>query len=186
MPYRIYRDRYTFHSDPTIVEHIKQKIDSGIYRGIGEFHLFKEHKDTAVVDQIMQLAADHNLAISAHSDYETILTLVELQPDVRIIWAHCGMDHPVADIKHALQSYPNLFCELSFRYDMFDEEWKILPEWMALLEDNPERFILGMDTYIDRRWADLPEHVQFARDWLEQLSPGTREKIARDNINEWF
>lgn len=186
MPYRIYRDRNTFHSDPTIVSHLKQKIDSGIYKGIGEFHLFKEHKDTLVVKQIMQLAADHKLAISAHSDYETILTLIKLQPDVRVIWAHCGMDHPVADIKQALQQHPNLFCEMSFRYDMFDENWQILPEWKTLLEANPSRFILGMDTYIDRRWANLPEHVEFAQDWLEQLSPNARQKIARENINNWF
>lgn len=184
-PYRNTRDRFSFHSDPSIVTYLKQKIDSGIYKGIGEFHLFKKHKDTAVVKQIMELAAEHNLAISAHSDYETILTLIKLQPDVRIIWAHCGMDHPVADIKQALQQYPNLFCELSFRY-MFDDDWKLLPEWKKLLEENSTRFILGMDTYIPRRWAELPEHVEFAQNWLEQLSPDTRQKIATDNINNWF
>ena len=186
MPYRIYRDRYTFHSDPSIVTHLKKKIDTGIYKGIGEFHLFTIHKDKPVVAQIMQLAADHELAISAHADYPTIRKLIELQPGVRIIWAHCGMDHPVADIEQAMQQYPNLFCELSFRYDMFDEDWQLLPEWKTLLENNPSRFILGMDTYIDRRWANLPEHVEFAREWLEQLPEEPRNKIARENIDNWF
>ena len=134
----------------------------------------------------MQLAADHELAISAHADYPTIRKLIELQPGVRIIWAHCGMDHPFADIKQAIEQYPNLFCELSFRYAMFDEDWQLLPEWKTLLENNPSRFILGMDTYIDRRWANLPEHVEFAREWLEQLPEDARNKIARENINNWF
>lgn len=185
-PYRNIRDEFTFHSDPTILNHLKQKIDLGIYTGIGEFHLFEEHKDTAVVKEIMQLAADYKLAISAHSDYATILTLVNLQPDVRIIWAHCGMYHPVADIKHALEQYPNLFCDLSFRYNMFDKDEQLRPEWKTLLEKNSTRFILGMDTYVPRRWAALPEHVAFAHSWLEQLSQNAQQNIARENINNWF
>ena len=160
-PYRNNRDQYTFHSDPTILDHIKQKIDLGIYAGIGEFHLFEKHKDTLVIKEIMELAADYQLAISAHSDFATILTLINLQPEVRVIWAHCGMDHPIADIKQALKEYPNLFCELSFRYNMFDDDEQLRPDWKKLLEENPTRFILGMDTYIPRRWANLPQHMNF-------------------------
>jgi predicted TIM-barrel fold metal-dependent hydrolase len=186
MPYRNHLDRYTFHSDPTMVTYLKEKIESGIYRGIGEFHLFHKHKDTEVVKQIMQLAADHDLAINAHSDYETIKTLISLQPDIRIIWAHCGMSHPVNDIEEAFEKYPNLYCDLSFRYKMFDDEWNLKPKWKAVLENYSDRFILGMDTYIPRRWAELPEHVEFARDWLDQLSEEARNKIARSNIENWF
>ncbi|MGD2117404.1 MAG: amidohydrolase family protein [Chromatiales bacterium] len=185
-PYRVHRDRFTYHSDQTIVTYLQQKIATGIYKGIGEFHLFEEHKDTDVVQQIMQLAANNDLAISAHSDHATILTLVNLQPDVRVIWAHCGMDHPVADVVQALQQYPNLFCELSFRYGMLDEDGRLVPEWRSLLENNPTRFVLGMDTYIPKRWAELPENVETARNWLMQLSPDARDMIARENINDWF
>lgn len=185
-PYRNDRDRYTYFADPTIIPYLEKKIASGIYKGIGEFHLFSENKNTQVAKQIMQLAADHELAISAHSDYETILALLDYQPAVRVIWAHCGMDHPVEDIKTALQQYPNLYCELSFRYNMFDDDDILLPEWKILLESNADRFILGMDTYMPRRWANLPEHVDFAQTWLEQLSLETRQQIASENINLWF
>lgn len=185
-PYRTDRDRYTYLSDPTIIPYLENKIASGIYKGIGEFHLFSKNKNTQVAKQIMQLAADHDLAISAHSDYETILALVNYQPEVRVIWAHCGMDHPVEDIKTALQQYPNLFCELSFRYHMFDDKDVLIPEWKSLLENHADRFILGMDTYIPRRWANLPEHVEFAQHWLNQLSPEARKLIATENINRWF
>jgi len=185
-PYRNYRDRYTYFSDPTIIPYLEEKIASGIYRGIGEFHLYSKNKNTPVAKQIMQLAADHELAISAHSDYETILALLNYQPEVRVIWAHCGMDHPVEDIKTALQQYPNLFCELSFRYNMFDDKDVLIPEWNSLLEKHADRFVLGMDTYMPRRWANLPEHVEFARNWLDQLSPQARKQIAVENINRWF
>ena len=185
-PYRNERDRFTYHDDPSIIPYLEEKLKLGIFKGLGEIHLFKEHKDTEVIQQMMQLAADNNLSVSAHADYETIVTLVETQPSVHFIWAHCGMDHPFADVKSALEKYTNLNCEMSFRYGMFDDDLQLLPEWKALLETYPERFILGMDTYVPRRWAALPEHVEFAREWLMQLSEKARHKIARENIDAWF
>ncbi|MEJ2212744.1 MAG: amidohydrolase family protein [Gammaproteobacteria bacterium] len=188
MPYKNHLSRYLFHSDPKIVDYLREKIETGNYRGIGEFHLFRKHKDTEVVKQIMQLAADYNLAINAHSDFDTIKTLIALQPDLQIIWAHCGMNHPLRDIEQAFEEFPNLYCDLSFRYKMFDEDeqWRLRPEWKAVLEKHADRFVLGMDTYIPRRWAALPEHAEFADDWLKQLSEEAQNKIARENINNWF
>lgn len=185
-PYRNDRDRFTYFNDDSIIPYLKEKIELGIFRGIGEMHLFKENKQTPVVRQIMQLAADHQLAVSAHADHETILTLLQLQPSVHLIWAHCGMDHPFADVKKVLEQHENLYCELSFRYGMFDENFQLRPEWKTLLEKSPEKFVLGMDTYVPRRWAALPEQVEVAREWLMQLTEETRNKIARENINNWF
>ncbi len=85
-PYRTYRDRYTWHSDSTVVDYIKQQLATGIYQGFGEFHLFRKHKDSPVVQQIMQIAADHKLIVSAHSDAETIEALINMQPDMTLIW----------------------------------------------------------------------------------------------------
>lgn len=186
MPYRNFRDKFTWHSDLSIVDYVKGHLDSGIYHGIGEFHLYKKHKDSDVARQLMQLAADYKISISAHADYETIITLVEQQPQVRVIWAHCGMSHRVADVRAAIEKYDNLHCELSFRYNMFDDDFNLKPAWKSLFEEHADRFILGMDTYIGRRWANLAEQTEFARDWLVQLSEQARNKIARDNIQAWF
>lgn len=185
-PYRIYRDRYTWHSDPTIVDYIKQQLATGIYQGFGEFHLFKRHKDSPVVQQLMQIVADHQLMVSAHSDAETIEALINMQPNVTLIWAHCGMDHPVDDVRQLLELNPSLNCELSFRHNMMDEEDKLLNEWKTLLEQYPERFILGMDTYIPKRWASLPEHAQYAQHWLSQLNSTSAKLIAKGNIDRLF
>jgi len=132
------------------------------------------------------MAADNDLVISAHSDYETVLTLASLQPDVHIIWAHCGMDHPVEDVIDALEKYPNLFCDLSFRYNMFEEDSQLTQQWKSLLENQSSRFVLGMDTYTPRWWADLPESIALDREWLAQLSEQAQHNIARENINNWF
>jgi len=186
MPYRVVRDRFTWHSDQTIVDYVKQQLLTGIYKGFGEFHLFKEHKDTTVIRQLMQLIADHKIMLSAHADGETIEALIEMQPEVSIIWAHCGMDHPVEDVRRMLAQYPNLFCELSFRYNMFDEQDNLVPQWKTLLEQYSKRFILGMDTYLPRRWAGLPENADFARQWLSQLQPDTKKLIGSGNIDRMF
>lgn len=186
MPYRVARDRFTWHSDPNMVDYVKQQLSTGIYKGFGEFHLFKAHKDTTVIRELMQLVADYNIMLSAHADADTIRTLIELQPEVKLIWAHCGMDHPVEDVRRMIEHYPNLFCELSFRYNMFDEQGKLVPQWKALLEQYSKRFILGMDTYIPRRWANLSENAGFARQWLSQLQPDTRKLIGGGNIDRMF
>jgi len=186
MPYRVFRDRFTWHSDPTMVDYVKQKLSTGIYKGFGEFHLFKDHKDTVVIRQLMQLVADHKIMLSAHADGETIEALIKMQPGIDIIWAHCGMDHPVEDVSRMLAQYPKLFCELSFRYNMFDEKNKLVPQWKSLLEQYSKRFILGMDTYIPRRWASLPENADFARQWLDQLQPVTKKLIGSGNIDRMF
>jgi len=185
-PYRIFRDRFTWHSDPSMPAYIKQKLTNSTYKGFGEFHLFKEHKNSPVVQKIMQIIADHNLTLSAHSDAETIEALISMQPQINIIWAHCGMDHPVEDVRRMLNQYPNLYCELSFRYNMFDEDENLLPQWEHLLELHAKRFILGMDTYRPPRWAKLDEHADFAQHWLTQLPPDVAILIARQNIDRMF
>ena len=134
----------------------------------------------------MQIVADHKLAVSAHSDAETIEALINMQPNVTLIWAHCGMDHPVDDVRRLLELYPSLNCELSLRYDMMDEEDNLLTEWKSLLEQYPERFMLGMDTYISTRWAFLSEHAQYAQHWLGQLNLTSAQLIAEGNIDRLF
>ena len=185
-PYRVFRDRFSWHSDADMLAYVKREIESGFYRGFGEFHLFKEHKNTPIVQQMMQVVADHGLAVSAHADGETIEALIQMQPEVVMIWAHCGMDHPIADVQRMLQQYPSLYCELSFRDKLTDVNYKLTPEWKALLEKYPQRFLLGMDTYIPRRWAHLPEIKEYAVNWLAELEDDAARLIGGGNIERLF
>ncbi|MCW8955957.1 MAG: amidohydrolase [Gammaproteobacteria bacterium] len=185
-PYRVFRDRFTWHSDPAIIDYIRQQLATGIYQGFGEFHLFKAHKDTVVVKTLMKMMVDADLVVSAHADAETIEHLMKLQPELRLIWAHCGMDHPVDDVKRIMNANPGIKCDLSFRYNMLDDNQKLLADWRSLLEQYPKRFMLGMDTYIPRRWAELPQHIDYAKHWLDQLSSDTKHLIAGENIMHMF
>lgn len=185
-PYRVFRDRFSWHSDAEMLAYVKQEFESGFYKGFGEFHLFKEHKNTPIVQQMMQLVAKHKLAVSAHSDAETIEALIRMQPKVVMIWAHCGMDHPVEDVERMLDQYPSLYCELSFRDQLTDADNILTPPWKALLEKHADRFMTGMDTYIPRRWAHLPEIKEYANSWLGQLDERAASAIAGGNIDRLF
>jgi len=185
-PYRVFRDRFTWHSDPEILKYVTDEINSGFYQGLGEFHLFREHKNTDIVKKLMALLADKNLIAIAHSDGDTIKALISMQPQLTIIWAHCGMKHPIEDVMRMLDKHKNLYCELSFREHFTDENGNLNPNWKILLESHPTRFLTGMDTYIARRWANLPEIKEHTDHWLMQVNEETRKFISQKNMLRLF
>jgi len=46
--------------------------------------------------------------------------------------------------------------------------------------------MLGMDTYIARRWANLPELKAYAVNWLSELDENAARLIGGDNIDRLF
>ena len=186
-PYRSTRDVQTWHHNPEILDYIRGKAKTGIYRGFGEFHMWHEHLDgQSIVPQLMQIAAEQNWAISAHTDKQAIISLIEMQPMVNVIWAHCGFDIPAAEIQSLIESYPRFYCEMSLYEKLLDEDDNLFPEWKLLMEKHPDRFMVGVDTYKDARWGEVADHVKLIQEWLAQLTPNAATKIARDNIARLF
>ena len=58
---------------------------------------------------------------------------------------------------------------------------KVAPQWRALFEDFPERFMLGTDTYTPERWFYVVEHARWSRGWLDDLPDDLAENIAWRN-----
>ena len=116
--------------------------------------------------------------------------LLERFPDVAVIWAHGGYT-PLFIARRMLERHPNLTYELSARtwarhprspdYTMLRDGTSVWPEWLALIEAQPERFVVGTDA--SQRSAES-EEMKFAsvQSFLRQLSPPTREKVARGNL----
>jgi hypothetical protein len=61
-----------------------------------------------------------------------------------------GFANP-AKVEVYLRSYPNLWHELSYRYGITNGNCQIRADWKRLFEKYPERFLIGSDTWIDRR-----------------------------------
>jgi hypothetical protein len=185
-PYRVRPDIQTWFKDPVIFELVQEEFKRGYYRGIGEFHLTGQAADTDVVKKTVDFAVAHGLYLHAHADDEAVEILMRHNPRSRIIWAHTGFGLSTDRVAEMLAKYPKLWGELSYRSGIIDSGGALTPEWRALFERFPDRFLLGSDTWVNERWASYGEIMAGYRAWLAQLPPATAAKIAHGNARELF
>ncbi len=117
--------------------------------------------------------------------------LLEVTPQGTFIWAHTGFFAEPPLLKRLLQQHPDLFCELSWRDERpvaqgwhlpipISEGNRLRPEWKDLLEEFPDRFVIGTDVST----PSLIEYASLIKYWraiLSQLTAETAEKFAHAN-----
>lgn len=187
---RLYRNRadYTgWHADPTIVDMVMKELAAGTsagpYRGLGEFHLYDSaHADGPTAKRLMQLAQERGLVVLAHVDDVAVEKLFAHAPRARLVWAHTGIGGvPVDRVQALLRAHPTLMGELSYRPGLTQADGGLAPAWRALLAEQPERFLVGSDTWINPRWDEYESLMRQARRWLADLPPAAARRIAWDN-----
>jgi predicted TIM-barrel fold metal-dependent hydrolase len=192
---RLYRNRADYSSwfrDPTIVEMVERELaaetPSGPYRGLGEFHLYDSaNADGPVARQLLQLAERRGLAVLGHVDDVAVDRLMAHAPGVRFIWAHTGIGGtPVDQVAARLARYPRLIGELSYRPGLVADGGRLAPEWQRLIGEQPERFLIGSDTWVNSRWSAYGELIATARTWLGGLAAGAARQVAWDNAATLF
>ncbi|MDA7418234.1 amidohydrolase family protein [Xenophilus arseniciresistens] len=189
---------------------------AGPYRGIGEFHLYDSaNADGPVARKLMALAEQRQLAVLAHVDDVAVDKLMAHTPSggraLRLIWAHTGIGGvPVARVRELLDRYPGLVGELSYRpgltcagdplpeapganagsggerYPARARGGRLCPEWRALIEAYPTRFMIGSDTWVNQRWVDYDGLMQGYRRWLGELPPSLAQQLAWGNAAALF
>ena len=184
-PYRSRRDLSGWHQDPTLPAYLEERLKRGIYKGIGEFHLFGGQANTPVVKWIVELAVQKNLILHAHSDDRAVEELFALNPKVKILWAHAGMSAGPDTVGKLLDRYPTLWVELALRTDVAPGG-QLDPAWRALFLRHPQRFMVGTDTWVPSRWEALPGYLHDVRAWLRQLPRDVAEQIAFANAARLF
>jgi hypothetical protein len=185
---RVYRTRDdygTWFGNPEIYRMIVEEEKRGIYRGIGEFHVFGKSADTPVVKDIVDFAVARNLVLHAHCDEEALEILFAHNPKARIIWAHTGFGTPLARVEELLRKYPAMWGELSYRMDVA-EEGRLAPAWKEFFSRHPSRFVVGSDTWVNPRWESYPQLMSGYRRWLGDLPREVAERIAWRNMAELF
>lgn len=185
-PYRTPADRSNWFADPEVVAYIVQRLQRGVYRGIGEFHLSDGQFRTAQIKQLVELAAERDIVLHAHCDAATVRGLYALNPKAKILWAHAGMDTSVQTIATTLERFPTLLAELSVRQRDIAPDGRLDPHWRALFLRYPERFMVGIDTSRASRWQGYLHLAQEHRRWLQQLPRDVAEKIAYGNAARYF
>lgn len=179
-PYRVAGELGSWYRDPTVVPYLEMRLARGIYRGIGEFHLEGTEAQSPVVHRVAGLAARHGLFLHCHCDAEAMEILLRLRDDVRVLWAHAGMSADAATVGRLLDRFPRLMVELALRSDVAPGG-TLDPAWRALFVRHADRFMVGTDTWVPSRWADLPGVQAAARAWLRQLPPDVASRIASGN-----
>jgi hypothetical protein len=179
-PYRTRGDMGTWTGDASVLTYVEGRLQRGIYRGIGEFHLAPGEATSAVVRGFVQLAIRHRLFLHAHSDDVAVEELLRLDPKVQVLWAHAGMSAGPDIVGRLLARYPNLTVELALRDDVAPGG-KLDPAWRSLFLQYPDRFMVGSDTWVTARWDRLPEIHAGIRAWLHQLPRDVAEQLAFKN-----
>lgn len=179
-PYRVQPDRHDWFANPEIEQFVEQELKRGIYRGIGEFHIFGKDAEAPFMVKIARLAKQRDLWLHAHSDEQAIETILRHAPGVKLIWAHTGMSTPLDKVEAMFAQYPSLVGELSFRGDLA-QGGGLNPRWRALLMRYPDRFVVGTDTWVPSRWNDVEDLAAFYRRMLAGLPRDVAERIAYRN-----
>jgi hypothetical protein len=185
---RVYRNRDdygTWFNNPDIFRMIVEEEKRGIYRGVGEFHVFGKSAATRVVKDIVDFAVAKNLVLHAHCDEEALEILFAHNPKARIIWAHTGFGTPLARVEELLRKYPAMWGELSYRMDVA-EEGQLAPAWKEFFSRHGSRFVVGSDTWVNQRWDSYPQLMAGYRQWLGELPREIAERIAWRNMAELF
>ena len=97
-----------------------------------------------------------------------------------MIWAHAGFDVPVERLDELLARYPGLLLELSYRSDIAPLG-TLADDWRTLFSKWPDRILVGTDTHVGARWAELDALADEARNWLKQLPVDVAHRIAFAN-----
>lgn len=185
-PYRVRSDIQTWFNDPTIFDLVQEEYKRGYYRGIGEFHLSGKDAGSPWVKKIVDFAVEHDLYLHAHADDDAVEILMRHNSRAKIIWAHTGFSLGTSRVAAMLATYPQLWGELSYRSGITGAGRTLTPEWRAMFEKYPDRFLLGSDTWISERWASYGSIMAEYRGWLKQLPPAIAKQIAHGNAKRLF
>lgn len=178
-PYRRRGELSTWFTDDAALVYVERLLATNKYASIGEFHLYGEDADLEIPRRIVQLAAEHNLILHAHSDADAVERLLAQDPTVKVLWAHSGFESP-DDIASMLEKHDRLWADLAFRSGV-GSGGQLSEDWIELFSRFPDRMMLGTDTYTPERMYFVPEHADNARGWLQSLPAKLAERVAWKN-----
>jgi hypothetical protein len=188
---RPYHDDVTsgnwFHAEHDIVPYLENRLATPIYSGIGEIHLhFDGTAAVPIVRQTARLAVIRNLYLHVHSNAAEVRTIFGYEPDIKILWAHAGMTETPQTVAEMLETYRQLWVDISIRESEIAPGGTLDPAWRDLFIRHPDRISIGSDTWVPQRWDEYGRILDFDRNWLGQLPQDVAVKIAYANAVKLF
>lgn len=169
--------------------------------------------DTPLMRRFLDLAVEYDVPVTIHYEVDSesldsLRSMLEYGRQAAIILAHnCGRPDPET-LRALLESYPNLNCDLGGmtpaglygtltprggqqpKNPLDDGEGHLRPEWRALFEQYPDRFVgVGTDLAHPDVWetpGPYTNQIRRFRGYLSDLSLETAEHIAFRNAWKLF
>jgi len=118
----------------------------------------------------------------------------------KIIWDHCGWDNTGKRTVHLdrrlLSRHPNLYMSFKISYNdstpayqPIDRDGKLKPEWLKLIKDFPDRFMIGSDQFFispQVRRPPFPPSFRQAHEILPLLPSDLRRQVGYKNAKHVF
>jgi hypothetical protein len=182
----------------------------GLWEGIGEIMSRHDDltaltygdpamADSVSLDPIYTLAAENDLPVSVHSNASSVwrrqaIYLSEMEnavsrhPKTKFIWCHTGISRRInipthtEELRRMLKTYPNIWMDISWVVfeDYITKDGKPLQSWIELIEEFPNRFMIGSDKV--GKFSNYPAEIQKYYVLLDALKPDTAKKVAGDNF----
>ena len=170
-----------------MLSYLRGRLSKYAHAGIGEFHVNRlDPSDRPLLAEIAKIAKARNIIIHVHSSAAPVRLFYELEPGLKIIWAHAGMTEPPEVIGSMLDKYPTLFADTSYReYDILSGN-SIDPAWLAVIKRHAYRLLIGTDTWVNSQWDDYEGLIASNRAWLSKLPRSIAERIAYKNASKLF
>jgi predicted TIM-barrel fold metal-dependent hydrolase len=194
----------------TVLGRIENLLKDGRATAIAEVHVNTRNSaghplvrrkvpaDGPAMAKLMEMSARYGAPLSVHMQFdpdsvEQLQRLLSTSPPAPLVLAHCGKDTSAAQVRPILQKFPNVMCDLSYRAPPQEKmrdrfiftRSGIDADWRALIEEMPDRFMVGVDDVYN--WRDYDEVIATIREGLlANLSSGAAEKVASGNAVRLF
>lgn len=171
-----------------IVDYLDERLEAHPHEGIGEFHIRSRAMwDEGLFREIIRKAKERDIYLHVHSGPEPIRWLYELDPDVKIIWAHAGLGEPADKVYKLMSEHPELLADTSLReFAIIGRGERLNPDWEKIIFEFQDRLMVGSDTWVNEQWDNYGSIMASNRAWLAKLPRDIAEKIAYKNAERAF
>ena len=176
-----------WQSAPDMAAYIEDRLDRYPHKGIGEFHVHVPRMaNRELLKEVARMALERDIVIHIHSGPGPVDLMYELEPDLKIIWAHTGLGETAATVFDTMSRHPTLWADTSLR------EWSILdgdsidPEWLRILTAFQDRMMVGSDTWVNGQWENYEGIIRDHRRYLNLLPREIAAKLAYRNAERLF
>ena len=188
---------------PDAAKRVEAALAKGKVQALGEVHVRQASRkidrdpSAPAFLRVLEVAARHGLPVVIHDELDEAASAslgkaLAAQPKAVIVLAHAGEATP-ARLEPLLARHPNLMVDLSGMHflrkpALASETGPLDPQWKALIERMPDRFLMGIDVWAPRLFeaSTLDRLMTWTRRILGELKPDVAERVAVKNATAVF